>query len=379
MKRKIFFLIKATLLTILDLAVLLIVVTFFYMKLPKFGQKPQGNRVSLLQKSPNFKDGKFVNLNHTPEIAEGFTYPGVIWDYLFKKSKRKSPVDMIPSVKTDLLNLPIDKDVLVWFGHSSYFIQNDGIRILVDPVFSGNASPIPGSIKSFKGTDRYTVEDLPNIDYLIISHDHYDHVDYETIIKLKQKTNKVICGLGVGAHFEHWGYSVSNVIEKDWNETIDLGNGFIVYTAPARHFSGRGFTRNNTLWMSYLLQTPTMKIYIGGDSGYDTHFANIGNKYGPVDLAIIDNGQYNAAWRYIHTLPHEVLQAAKDLKAKRLFPVHSSKFVLANHAWDEPLIKVSELNNKLEQPIPLVTPIIGELVFLKDSTQTFKQWWVGVK
>ena len=320
-----------------------------------------------------------MNLNHTPEIAEGYTYAGVIWDYLFKKSERKRPADIIPSVKTDLLHLPIDKDILVWFGHSSYFMQVDGKRILVDPVFSGNASPIPGSIKSFKGTDRYIVDDLSDIDYLIISHDHYDHVDYETIIKLKPKLKKVICGLGVGAHFEHWGYNVSNIIEKDWNETIDLGNGFILYTTPARHFSGRGFSRNNTLWMSYLLQTPTMKIYIGGDSGYDTHFADIGNKFGPVDLAIIDNGQYNAAWRYIHTLPNEVLQVAKDLKAKRLFPVHSSKFVLANHPWDEPLIKICELNDRFEQPMPLVTPVIGEFVFLKDSNQTFKQWWIGVK
>lgn len=349
------------------------------MKLPKFGKKPAGERMSLLQKSPNFKNGKFVNLKHTPEIAEGYTYTGVIWDYFFKKSERKTPVDIIPSIKTDLLNLPIDKDILVWFGHSSYFIQIDGKRILVDPVFSGNASPVPGSIKSFNGTDRYTVEDLPDIDYLFISHDHYDHVDYETIIKLKPKTKKVICGLGVGAHFEYWGYIGTNIIEKDWNETIDLGNGFIVYTAPARHFSGRGFTRNNTLWMSYLLQTPSMKIYIGGDSGYDTHFADIGNKYGPIDLAIIDNGQYDVQWRYIHTLPNEVLQAARDLKAKRLFPVHSSKFVLANHPWDEPLIMVSELNSHSDDPISLVTPIIGEFVFIKNERQEFKQWWVGVK
>ncbi len=258
-------------------------------------------------------------------------------------------------------------------------MQIDGKRILVDPVFSGNASPVPGTVKSFKGTDRYAVEDLPDIDYLFISHDHYDHVDYETLMKLKPKIKKVICGLGVGAHFEHWGYDTNKIIEKDWNETVDFGNGFIVHTTPARHFSGRGFTRNNTLWMSYVLQTATMKIYIGGDSGYDTHFADIGNKYGPIDLAIIENGQYNVAWRYIHTLPDEVLKAAKDLKAKRLFPVHSSKFALGNHAWDEPLTKVSELNNHSENPISLVTPMIGEFVFLKDIKQQFKQWWVGVK
>lgn len=349
------------------------------MKLSKFGKPSAGERLSFIQKSPNYKNGKFVNIHPTLEIAEGYTVLGVTYDQFFKKAERRSPVDIIPSVKTDLLNLPLDKDILVWFGHSSYFIQIDGKRILVDPVFSGNASPIPGTVKSFKGTDRYTVEDLPDIDYLFISHDHYDHLDYETIIKLKPKTKKVICGLGVGAHFIFWGYDTNNIIEKDWNETIDFGDGLVVHTAPARHFSGRGLSRCNTLWMSYLLQTPNIKIYIGGDSGYDTHFAGIGNTYGPIDLAIIDNGQYDVKWRYIHTLPAEVLQATKDLKAKRLFPVHSSKFVLANHSWDEPLVKISALNNDSGNPVPLVTPIIGELVFLKDEKQEFKPWWVGIK
>jgi len=275
------------------------------------------------------------------------------------------------------LHLPIDSNVLVWFGHSSYFIQLDGKRILVDPVFSGNASPIPGTVTAFKGTDRYKVEDLPDIDYLIISHDHYDHVDYETLIKLKNKTKKVFCGLGVGADFEDWGYNLKDIYEKDWDETIDLGNGFFVHTTPTRHFSGRGFTRNNTLWMSYVFQSPTMKIYIGGDSGYDTHFANIGAKFGPIDLAILEDGQYDIKWKYIHLSPDQVLKAAKDLKAKRLFPVHSSKFVLANHPWDEPLAKITELNKVTK--IPLVTPMIGEFVHLKTNNQVFKQWWIGVK
>lgn len=349
------------------------------MKQSKFGKKAAGARLEIMHKSSNFEDGKFVNLQHTPAIAEGYTTLGLTFSYFFNKDERRRPVEMIPSVKTELLNLPIDKDLLVWFGHSSYFIQIDGKRILVDPVFSGNASPFKGTVKSFTGTDLYSVEDIPAIDYLFISHDHYDHLDYETIIKLKLKIKKIICGLGVGAHFEHWGYDVKNIIEKDWNETIELGNGFFVHTTPARHFSGRGFSRNNTLWMSYVLQTPTIKIFIGGDSGYGTHFADIGDKYGPIDLAILENGQYNAAWRYIHTLPDEVLKAAKDLKAKQLLPVHSSKFVLAHHPWDEPLSKVSELNSQLEEPFSLVTPIIGELVFLKDNKQVFKQWWVGME
>jgi L-ascorbate metabolism protein UlaG (beta-lactamase superfamily) len=146
----------------------------------------------------------------------------------------------------DLLHLPIDTNNLVWFGHSSYFIQIDGKRILVDPVFSANASPLPGTVKSFKGSDGYTVAYLPEIDYLTIPHDHYDHVDYETLKALKDKTKKVICGLGVGAHFEYWGNDSNSILEGDWNEKIALDNGFTVFIEPARHFSGRGLYRNNT-------------------------------------------------------------------------------------------------------------------------------------
>jgi L-ascorbate metabolism protein UlaG (beta-lactamase superfamily) len=378
MKRRIFKIIKRIFLTVLSIITILIIITFFYMKHPKFGASPSGERLAIIQQSPNYKNGKFVNINPTTELVDGATPFSLTMEYLFNKAKRRKPTDSIPSIKTDLLNLSIDKDVLVWFGHSSYFIQIDGMRILVDPVFSGNASPIPRTVKSFNGTDIFTVDDLPEIDYLFISHDHYDHIDYETILKLKTKTKKVICGLGVGAHFEYWGYKAENIIEKDWNKKIELENGFTVFTTPARHFSGRGFTKCNTLWMSYVLQTPSMKIYIGGDSGYDTHFAEIGNKFGPIDLAILENGQYNEKWRYIHMLPPDVLQAAKDLKAKKLFPVHSSKFVLANHSWDEPLIKITELNNNLKEPIPLATPIIGELLYLKNDKQVFAKWWENI-
>jgi len=245
---------------------------------------------------------------------------------------------------------------------------------LVDPVFSGSVSPIPGMNKSFKGSDIYSVDDLPDIDYLFISHDHYDHLDYKTILKLNPKIGKVICGLGVGSHFEAWGYDKEYILEKDWDDTITLDKGFNAFMTPARHFSGRGLSRNNTLWCSYVLQAPSLKIYLGGDSGYGTHFADIGDKFGPIDLAILDNGQYNKALRAIHELPEEALIAAKDLQTKRLFPVHSSKFVLANHPWDAPLETITALNEK-NFLCPILTPKIGEVVYLDDGDQLFSQWW----
>jgi L-ascorbate metabolism protein UlaG (beta-lactamase superfamily) len=361
-------------LLIITIIFLLALSIFLYMKKPKFGKAPSGG-LERIKKSPSFRNGKFQNFSDTPEFVEGYNMLGVTYEHFFKKAPRRKP-SFIPSVKTDLSNLPIETNILVWFGHSSYFIQIDQKRILVDPVFSGNASPIPGTNKSFKGTDIYTVPDLPVIDYLFITHDHYDHVDYKTLIALKDKVKKIVCGLGVGAHFESWGYLTDIITEKDWHDKVDLDNGFIAYAAPARHFSGRGFSRNNTLWLSYVLQTPTMKFYLGSDSGYDTHFADIGKKYGPIDLAILDNGQNNDAWKFIHTMPGEVLKAARDLNAKRLMPVHSSKFVMANHPWDEPLVKITELNK--EYNLPLVTPVIGEMVYLDNFNQKFTQWWQGV-
>lgn len=310
-------------------------------------------------------------------MSEGVGFFTVLKEFLFYKNKSVKPVDTIPSIKTDLLNLDPAKDILVWFGHSSYFMQIDKKRILVDPVFSGAASPLSFNIKAFKGTDIYTTDDIPEIDFLFISHDHWDHLDYKTVLELKPKIKKIICAPGVGAHLEFWGFDKNNIIEKDWNETIDLGEGFVVNTAPGRHFSGRGFARNKSLWTSFILKTPTLKIFIGGDSGYDTHFAEIGKKFGPFDLAILENGQYNKNWKYIHMQPAEVLQAAKDLQAKRLFPVHNSKFALALHSWDEPLKKITELNNQAN--LTLATPMIGEPINLKDGSQKFSKWWKGVK
>ncbi len=344
------------------------------MRQPQFGKSPQGERLERIKASPNFKEGSFKNINFTPFLSDGYSMTKITLEFVFKTFPRTVPKSQIPSVKTDLKNLSLDQDVLIWFGHSSYYFQLNGKRFLVDPVFSGSASPISFTTKSFAGTDFYQAEDFPEIDYLLISHDHYDHLDYKTIKELKPKIKQVICGLGVGSHFEYWGFEPGIIHEKDWNEQLDLGSNLTLHTATARHFSGRSFTRNNTLWMSYLLEAGDFKVYIGGDSGYDTHFAAIGEKFDGVDLAILDNGQYNLAWKEIHMLPEEVLKASRDLGAKRLFPVHSSKFVLANHAWDEPLNKVSEYN-EANFVCPLVTPRIGEIVYLKDSTQKFSSWW----
>jgi L-ascorbate metabolism protein UlaG (beta-lactamase superfamily) len=359
------------------LFIAVIIIYFYYKQAPQLGKAPKEKRLKWLRQSPNYKKGKFQNIHFTPTISEGYTMSGVLYDFIFKKFPRTKPIDAIPSIKTDLKSLPITQNVLIWFGHSSYFIQLDGKRFLIDPVFSGNASPIPNSNKSFRGTDVYSADDMPEIDFLLITHDHYDHLDYPTIMALKSKIKQVICGLGVGEHFEYWKFDSTIIIEKDWNESITITDTMMLHTAPARHFSGRGLSRNNTLWLSFILQAKDLKLYLGGDSGYDTHFAEIGEKFGGFDLALLDNGQYNLAWQAIHMLPHEGLKAAKDLNTKRLLPIHSSKFKLANHPWDEPLDTIMTLNEN-EFHCPVITPRIGEVVYLSNINQVFSKWWKGI-
>lgn len=348
-----------------------------FMQQPMFGKAPAGERLARIKRSPNYKNGAFQNLSPTPMMTDGANYLSVLGAFFFGGSPRVKPRDIIPHLSTDLHRLPIEDNILVWFGHSSYFMQLDGKRVLVDPVLSGGASPLSFTTRSFSGTDVYKVADLPEIDYLFITHDHWDHLDYDTVKKLKAKVKNVICPLGVGAHLEYWGYDAAVIHEEDWGQAMPLDDGFVVHTTPARHFSGRGFRRNQSLWTSYVLQTPSLRIFIGGDSGYDTHFAKIGAQFGGFDLAILENGQYNKAWKHIHTLPHEVLQAAGDLNAKNILPIHSSKFPLSTHAWDEPLINVVEANKKAG--FRLITPLIGQAVYLDDSTQTFTRWWEGLR
>lgn len=347
---------------------------FFFMQRPAFGRKPGKARKASFQSLQNYKDGAFQNAEHTPAFAEGVTYTKVLRDFFFQKNPLKRPPSVLPSVKTNLHTLSPDENIIVWFGHSSYFMQVDGKKLLIDPVFSGNASPLPNTMRSFPGADVYTVDDIPEIDMLLLTHDHWDHLDHSTVVQLKPKVKHIYTGLGVGEHLETWGFPETMITERNWDEQIPLGNGFSLITAPARHFSGRTFSRNVSLWLSFILITPKRKIYIGGDSGYGSHFKKIGAEYGPFDLAILECGQYNPNWRYIHMLPDEVVPAAQDLLAKHLMIVHWAKFPLSMHNWNEPAIRSSAYAK--EAQMPLITPMIGERVNLDDLHQNWEPWWL---
>jgi len=365
-------LIKKIMATLLIIVLIIAVGTWGFLTTERFGKHPSSERKQKIEQSPNYENGSFKNLNHTPTLTKGVGYGKVLYEYFFS-SNPKEPTQALPSIKTELKALPADENVLIWMGHSTYFIQLDGKKILVDPVLSGYASPVSFTTKAYLGTDIYTAEDIPEIDFLFLSHDHWDHMDYKTLKELKSKIKHVVTGWGNGAHLEHWGFDPEIITEGDWYRGLDFEDGFEISITPSRHFSGRGLKRNQTLWASFVLKSPSSSIFIGGDSGYDTHFKEIGEKYGPFDLAILENGQYNENWKYIHMLPGEQFKAANDLNAKTIFPVHSGKFTLANHDWDEPLKKITEL--AVDHNTRVITPKIGEKVDLKDSKQVFEHWW----
>lgn len=352
-----------------------VILVMLFMQQTKFGRLPKGEYLNTIKNSENYHTKSFQNKSHTPDLTEGVSYWTVLIEFIFKKNKRIKPAQPLPAIKTNIKELAAETDLLIWFGHSSYYMQIDGKQILVDPVLSGNASPLSFTTKSFAGTDVYTPDDFPEIDYLFISHDHWDHLDYETLKALKPKLKKIICGLGVKTHLIRWGFAEHQIIECDWNENVVLEKGFQFHSTSARHFSGRGLKRNQSLWMSYVLSTPSKKIFIGGDSGYDSHFAEIGLQHGPFDWVILECGQYDESWKYIHMMPEEVAKAAVELKAKMLLPVHWAKFALSNHNWDDPIIRVTKAAANLN--IPYQTPMIGELLEL-DNPNT-KEWWLGLK
>lgn len=346
---------------IASIVVIVAVAGLVFVNQPRFGRLPQGERLERIKKSPHYRDGQFHNLHNTVMMTSRKGRLEAYWDFLFKKEKDLRPEKAMPVIKTDLKHIGRDENLLVWFGHSSYFIQVDGKRILVDPVFC-MASPVSFVNKPFEGTDVYTPSDMPDIDYLVISHDHWDHLDYQTVMQLKSRVGKVVCPLGVGEHFEYWGFDKDCLVELDWFEDAALDNGFLIHCLPARHFSGRFLKPNQSLWASFLIETPSQKIYMGGDSGYDTHFAEIGTKYPGISLAILENGQYNEDWKFIHTMPRYLNQAAKDLRAAKYLTVHHSKYALARHPWDEPLKNAKNLRDK--DSIDVLMPTIGEVIRL---------------
>jgi L-ascorbate metabolism protein UlaG (beta-lactamase superfamily) len=350
-----------------------------------FGRLPSGERLAKIEKLSNYKDGKFHNLRETQMITGNmvgatlkFLYAriGFLSKIFSDEDAEQKPSLPLPTVKTDLKNLDPKEDVVIWFGHSSYLIQLNGKRVLVDPLFSKVSSPVWFFPKAFDGTDAYGADDMPELDCLIITHDHWDHLDYKTVLRLKNKVKKIVCPIGVGEHFEYWGFPKEQIVELYWGDDVSFGDNFKIHCLPARHFTGRGIFRNKSLWGSFLIDAKNFKIYVGGDSGYDAHYAEIGNKFGPIDLVILNSGQYNKDWKHNHMAPDEVIKASEDLCAKMLLPVHICKISLAHHSWYEPLAELSRMSDG--RSFLLLTPMIGEKVNLRSNSKN-AQWWEFIR
>jgi len=372
MKTKTKRILKRILWSLIGLLVLLGMVGVIILNQPSFGKLPTGARLERIKQSPNYRAGEFQNLHTTSVLTSDKSVFQVWISALTKKVKDLRPAKELPSIKTDLKKLDPNEDMLIWMGHSSLYLQISGKRILIDPVLV-SASPFSFFNKAFKGADHYTPDDIPEIDYLLLTHDHWDHLDYNTMLKIKSRVQKVICPLGAGAHFEYWGFEPKRIVEVDWKDTLQLDDKIKLTALPARHFSGRGLTSNQSLWAAYMLQCSLGNVFISGDTGYDTHFMDIKKQFGIIDFAIMENGQYNEDWKYIHMLPDDLIKAIKDLRPGKVMTVHNSKYALAQHAWYEPLENIAQAAKQYS--FNLITPMIGEPVHFKDSLQTFHHWW----
>ena len=344
---------------------------------PSFGGDISEERKKLYTSSKQFDDGKFFNeKREIPETMSFSKMLSVSRKFFFENVNNGTPNTNLEVQKVDSISLTQTHRAtkLIWFGHSAFLLQMDGKNILIDPMFGFVPAPHHwlGS-KRFSKQLPITIEKLPKIDFLVISHDHYDHLDYESIKKLKSKVEYFFVPLGVGVHLESWGVDGSKIIEMDWWEESTFKNIQLACT-PAQHFSGRKFSNGqSTLWASWVIKTKNTSLFFSGDSGYAPHFKAIGDKYGPFDFAMMECGQYNKMWPDIHMFPEETVRAGVDVRAKALMPIHWGAFKLALHSWTDPIERVSQKAQELD--VPLVTPEIGEPILLDELPMPNSAWW----
>ena len=322
--------------------------------------------------SPHYYDGKFNNLNET-SVSTG-SFFGTMLDYMVGDDDR-NPSIIIPT--KEYLNMSLDEpDVSVtWFGHSTILIQSHNTTILMDPVFGDEGlDPLIFGPSPFAYEHTYEIEDLPRVDYVFISHDHYDHLDMKTIKSLEGA--QFFVPLGVKSHLTTWDIPSEDVQEFDWYDEHNISSEFFIALTPSQHFSGRGVSGDNTLWGSWVLDFNGHKIFFSGDGGYSDEYAEIGEKYGPFDIAIIEAGQYNEAWSSIHMFPEQSVQASIDLNASTILPIHNTKYVLSLHKWDAPLERVTAAGELLNQQVS--TPYIGD-TFVLGGENPDTRWWRDVE
>ena len=355
--------------------ILIFTVMIFFNTYPHFGKKYSKHKKVFFQGLDNYSNGKFINQIPTNMNMDLKTNVSMIRDFV-KKSPNRRPKVYIPMEMMDVSKLhhSNEESKITWFGHSALLIEISGKNILVDPMFGNTPSPFPQfGGKRYSGGLPIEISTLPEIDAVVLSHDHYDHLDYGTIKKIMHKVNRFIVPLGVGSHLESWGISRDRITEHNWWDEFTFENLTFACT-PARHFSGRSLTdRNATLWCSWVIMSEITKIYFSGDSGYAPHFKEIGEKYGPFDIALMECGQYDERWSAIHMLPEETVKAFIDVKGQILVPIHFGAFTLAFHDWNDPIERVVKAAK--ENKVQYSTPKIGETINLSTNVYPASIWW----
>ena len=338
---------------------------------PQFGSNPSKKEKIEYETLTNFKDGIFINSERTPLMTGKVS----TWDFFKSDSLRKPKNLETKKISDSFFNQLENKDYqIAWLGHSAFIISIHEKIILLDPMLGSHASPISiPSLKRFNNELPIDPESIPYIDFVLFSHDHYDHLDFSTIQKIKDKVKMFLVPLGIGSHLRSWDIEEQKIIEMNWEQSYKIDEIEFI-CLPARHFSGRGpLNQNSTLWSSWALKSSIVKIYFSGDSGYGTHFKKIGDKHGPFDISLIDCGQYNLAWKYSHMFPEQAIAAAIDLKSKYFMPIHWAGFTLALHPWDEPVKESKKIAE--EKGLSCLTPQIGEILSKTSLDKQFPLWW----
>lgn len=343
--------------------ILIVGITFLYFQFnPQFGGKVTGELQSRYQDSPQWDGKKFVNQSVTTMDINLRSMGGLLREQ-FTNRKVRSPQSPLPILPLDqgqfLSDISIPK--FVWYGHSVILLQINGKNILIDPMLGPDASPIaPFDAARFSKDSLAVIDQLPQLDAILMTHDHYDHLDLASIRKLSTKTNRWLVALGISRHLERWGIAAESITEFDWWDEMTLEGIRLIFT-PSRHFSGRGLTdRAKSLWGGWVFLTENQRIYWSGDGGYDEHFEEIGGKFGPFDWGFMECGQYNQRWHAIHMFPEEAVQASIDASVKHAIPIHWGGFALALHTWQDPVERFTAEANRIG--LNYSTPRLGEIV-----------------
>ena len=324
--------------------------------------------------SKNWQNGKFLNLQETKMDISLRTIPGLLKKQFINR-KERSPEKNIPIQRIALQDFLVGSDSakIIWYGHSALLLRIQGKTIFIDPMLGSNAAPIaPFAVKRFSANSLQILHDLPEIDLMLISHDHYDHLDYESIQILRSKTRQYYVALGVARHLQSWGIDSHKIEEFDWWKHRFFEDINITFT-PTRHFSGRGFTdRATSLWGGWAIHGQKENLYFSGDSGYGVHFKEVGKRLGPFGLGFMECGQYNKHWHQIHMYPEETVQAALDAGVQKSLPVHWGAFALSLHSWKNPIERFVAEALKLNHSF--ISPQIGELIHSNQAPEN-SYWW----